>query len=108
MSSTIPLSLTFLYRRLEAATSRLEDMATAVDPSNPLNAQTIAASEAEHSGMKATDGQIARSSSAPPAAAQPLPRVVQEFDKIILEDVKAFVEASEKLGGLVAEQVSLR
>ena len=37
---------------------------------------------------------------------EPLPKQVEQFDKLIDSDVTAFVEAAAKVGGLVDEQVS--
>jgi hypothetical protein len=81
-------------------------MATAVDPSKPLNAE-VAAAEAESQAAKQPDGGEQRSASAPSAVAEPLPKTIEDFDKILKEDVQIFIAASEKLGGLVQEQVSL-
>lgn len=92
--------LTMVCRRLEAATSRLEDMATSVDASHPSTVAAI------HGANAATPGGQPVAPTPPPAPTpEPLPRTVEEFDKIIDEDVKAFVTASEKIGGLVEEQV---
>lgn len=88
--------------RLEAATSRLEDMATSVDASHP---DTVAAITKASS----VPGELAAAAAAfietPPPPVQPLPRSVEDFDKIIKEEVQAFVTASEKIGGLVEQQV---
>lgn len=85
--------------RLEAATSRLEDMATSVDESHP---STIAAM------TTATGSSVNQSTPVlpqPQPLAEPLPRAIEEFDKFIAEDVNSFVAASEKLGDLVKQQV---
>ena len=37
---------------------------------------------------------------------EPLPKQVEQFDKLIDSDVTAFVEAAARVGGLVDEQVS--
>jgi adenylyl cyclase-associated protein len=104
MPHSLP-QLMLLVRRLEAATSRLEDMATAVDPSKPLNAE-VAAAEAQSLAAKQPDGAGPRSASAPAAVAEPLPKTIEDFDKILKEDVQVFLAASDKLGGLIHEQVS--
>lgn len=46
--------------------------------------------------------------SAPPAppAAPSLPPQIEDFDALINGDVRSFVDLGEKIGGLVAEQVS--
>lgn len=38
-------------------------------------------------------------------AAEPLPPAIDDFDAVINGDVKTFVNMSEEIGGLVAEQV---
>ena len=45
----------------------------------------------------------------PPAApvAAPVPPQIEDFDALIKGDVQNFVNLGEKIGGLVAEQVSL-
>ena len=101
MPSALPakLALTILGR-LEAATSRLEDLVPTIsDPSlntdgaQPLRDQAI-------SGDRALDqpGMHSRHMEA-------LPPVIDDFDTIINEQVKSFVNMSEEIGGLVAEQV---
>ena len=94
--------LTILYRRLEAATSRLEDIATSVDSSHP---EIVAAINA--AGL-APDTDHAPSAPAPtPQPAEPLPQSIEDFDKFVNEDVQAFEVASGKLGGLVEQQVGI-
>ena len=96
--------LTTLLLRLEAATSRLEDIATSVDSTHP---ETIAAI----STAQATIAENAAAAALPAAAApppEPLPRSIEDFDNVINEDVKEFVAASEAVGGLVQQQVSGR
>jgi hypothetical protein len=96
--------LTTLLLRLEAATSRLEDIATSVDSTHP---ETIAAI----STAQATIAENAAAAALPVAAApppEPLPRSIEDFDNVINEDVKEFVAASEAVGGLVQQQVSGR
>jgi adenylyl cyclase-associated protein len=95
--------LTTLILRLEAATSRLEDIATSVDSTHP---ETVAAI----STAQATIAENAAAAAIPVAAAappEPLPRSIEDFDKLINEDVKAFVSASEAVGGLVQQQVRI-
>lgn len=90
--------LTRCYLRLEAATSRLEDMATSVDSSH---SETIAAIQKTQSGQ----GEAASSSSVIAPPPEPVPPSIEDFDAIIENDVKHFVTTSESLGGLVEQQV---
>lgn len=98
----ISLPLTVLIR-LEAATSRLEDMVPAM--SDPSAASNGMASLPE-SGLTAP-GADARGGAASPSqqTAAPLPPAIDDFDALINGDVKTFVNMSEEIGGLVAEQV---
>ncbi len=88
-----------MYYRLEAATSRLEDMATSVDASHP---ETVAAITSASVPQPEATPTVAEP---PPQAAEALPRTIEEFDKLIHEDVQGLVNASEKIGGLVEQQV---
>src|SRR5947208_2037450 len=88
--------------RLEAATSRLEDMATSVDASHP---DTVAAINSASPAPTLASAVTAQEPA--PQPAEPLPRSIEEFDKIIKEDVQGFVTASEKIGGLVEQQVHI-
>lgn len=89
------------YRRLEAATSRLEDMATSVDASHPETVAAITSAIAPQPEPTPTITEPA------PQPVEPLPRTIEDFDTLIQEDVKAFVSASEKVGGLVEQQVCI-
>lgn len=99
----IPL---ILLRRLEAATSRLEDMVPSIsDPSASANG----VSSLPESGLTAPGGGLRGE----PGAAQqqpmaPLPPAIDDFDALINGDVKTFVNMSEEIGGLVAEQVGCK
>lgn len=98
----INLPLTVLIR-LEAATSRLEDMVpTMSDPSPGSNG----IASLPESGLTAP-GADARGGAASPSqqTAAPLPPAIDDFDALINGDVKTFVNMSEEIGGLVAEQV---
>ncbi|RAK71645.1 adenylate cyclase-binding protein [Aspergillus fijiensis CBS 313.89] len=91
-------NLTTLIKRLEAATSRLEDMAMSLD--DPNSPKTIGAIAAPETATPETP------KAAPPAtpAAPPVPPQIQDFDTLINEDVRTFVELGQKINGLVGEQ----
>jgi adenylyl cyclase-associated protein len=89
-----------IYRRLEAATSRLEDMAASVDSSHPPTGTATSDSAVPHQHPSLT------TAAAP--SAEPLPPSIEDFDKILEQEVNAFVKASEKVGGLVEQQVWAR
>lgn len=117
-----------IFDRLEAATSRLEDMAVPVDSSQSLSA-TPGSNDSSRGGLKSnevgnrgnvissTSPSLVSSSATTTGGARrgegenaidgglSLPVVVSEFDKIISEEVTQFVEAGEKIGELVHQQV---
>lgn len=89
--------------RLEAATSRLEDMAMSLDDPNVakgLGTPSPAAPATPEPPKPAPPPP------APPAAPQ-VPPQIQDFDALIKGDVQNFVNLGEKVGGLVAEQVRI-
>ncbi|KAG2415273.1 hypothetical protein HFD88_006464 [Aspergillus terreus] len=91
-------NLTTLIKRLEAATSRLEDMAMSLDdPNSPKAINSAGAPEA------VAPPQPQPAPSAAPVA-PPIPPQIQDFDTLINQDVKNFVDLGEKIGSLVAEQ----
>ena len=96
-------SLTLL-RRLEAATSRLEDMVPTMTGSSASANGQPALPEAGLStgrGIDRPSGII----SSPQLVLEPLPPAIDDFDALINGDVKTYVNMSEEIGGLVAEQV---
>lgn len=102
MAAKLPqqLALTILAR-LEAATSRLEDMVPNIGDS--ANGDQSNGGQ----GMTAAEG-MAQARGVPPAPQkhlETLPPVIDDFDGIINGEVKTFVNMSEEIGGLVAEQV---
>lgn len=103
MPSTLParLALTILTR-LEAATSRLEDLVPTIGDSPLTTDGAQSLSDQRPSAHSALDQ--ARS---PSRHMETLPPVIDDFDAIINGQVKSFVNMSEEIGGLVAEQVWL-
>lgn len=85
--------------RLEAATSRLEDMAMSLDDHESQKASGSSAAPEP----QASEGPTPTEPPAPAAA--PLPPQIEDFDKLISNEVRNFVELGQKVGGLVAEQV---
>ncbi|KAK9414037.1 putative Adenylyl cyclase-associated protein [Seiridium unicorne] len=112
MAATNMHNLTTLIKRLEAATSRLEDIAssTAELPQGvPALQQTTATppsaiSPAAGPTTNATPAPLPPVSKAAPP--EPVPEVVEDFDAFISLSVDKYVQASNKLGGLLAEQAA--
>lgn len=90
-----PNVLTTVIRRLEAATSRLEDIAStsvAFDATAP--SQTAGASTLSTPSEAST-----------PKAAESLPPSIQAFDKLLDTELKEWLELSAKLGDVINGQV---
>ena len=101
MPSTLPATLALtILGRLEAATSRLEDLVPSIaDPS-------LAADGAPSLSGQGPSTDRALDQARPPSRhLEALPPVIEDFDAIINGQVKSFVNMSEEIGGLVAEQV---
>ena len=111
--------LTSLLGRLEAATSRLEDMAqptfdssaqgTPAASTSAPGAGGIAPAAAATAAAATAGGRGAHAVLHTPtqAPAEVLPASIGAFDQLVAADVKKFVGLSEQIGGVVAEQVSL-
>lgn len=88
--------------RLEAATSRLEDIAAI--PSYPSSSGAVSA-------ITSTASAASTIKNVPPPQApvpeEPLPASVEEFDELIAGAVAKYVEKSKGLGELIAEQVRM-
>ena len=97
------ISLTIL-RRLEAATSRLEDMVPHMSEQSTVTngVSSPDKSQSTAGGVKQSEGAV----TSPAPSAPPLPASIDDFDAMINGDVTTFVAMSEEIGGLLAEQVS--
>ena len=93
-------ALTQLISRLEAATSRLEDIASSAETLPTTNGTTGAPSAPPPSGPlpQPPTGQKE-------APKQELPQSIEDFDTLLNGDVKAWTDLSRSLGGVIAEQV---
>lgn len=92
-----------LLIRLEAATSRLEDMVPTIGDTNGAISGAIPSEDATTGAAVGTD-QI-RKDVSPQPLVEPLPPAIDDFDAIINGPVSTFVNMSEDIGGLIAEQV---
>ncbi len=92
-----------IMNRLEAATSRLEDIAqTTVDPGmNGVSSDsaTIKGSASFSSATTSLQPSVRQAESLPPS--------IGAFDEIINTDVTKFVKLGEQIGGVLSEQVGL-
>jgi len=106
-SSTVstPISLTTLLRRLEAATLRLEDIATSVIL--PSESPTTAATPASPPNGAPTPVIIPPTPTPKPSPkAEYVPKEVQDFGAIISGDVATYIKLSN-LDPLLAQQAQL-
>ncbi|CAJ2512344.1 Uu.00g053590.m01.CDS01 [Anthostomella pinea] len=102
-----------LLSRLEAATTRLEDIASStieLPHAVPALAHTIPTPLGQSGAASPAPLPPVSSSTPSPAPKQTpqetLPESVEEFDAFISQSVDKYVKASNKLGGLVAEQAA--
>ncbi|KAL7629070.1 suppressor of rasval19 [Parahypoxylon ruwenzoriense] len=106
-------NLVTLIKRLEAATTRLEDIASStieLPHAVPGLSTTLTIPSGPSSTASPTPQQHHASAPSPPAPKpapqEPLPESIEEFDAFINQSVDKYIKASNKLGGLIAEQAS--
>lgn len=99
-----PNALTLLTRRLEAATSRLEDIASSATGHDEADGAKGLSSSSSAPELPSLSKSV-QPSAAP--AAPPLPRTVQEMDEMMEQELASFVTASKSLDGPLADQVYL-
>ncbi|KAF4446465.1 hypothetical protein F53441_9869 [Fusarium austroafricanum] len=102
-------NLTTLIKRLEAATSRLEDIASSTEPPTDgtvLN-QTIPSPPNPSLAAPTPPAAAAPKAAKPEPAVEPLPESIEEFDAFLSTSVDKYVKLSHQLGGLVADQAAL-
>ena len=89
-------------RRLEAATLRLEDMASSTIP---LSGSQTLVEPAAPAALSAPAAPTVSPPTPSAPAAPPVPESVERFDEFMTQTVQKYVKTSNVLGGLVAEQV---
>ena len=94
--------LTTLVKRLEAATSRLEDLIPSVDSEPPNGADS---SQAPRS-VSGTAGQVPTSAAQSTPKQEPFPPAIEDFNTFMNTELKDFRDRSEKIGSSVVEQAS--
>ena len=94
-----------ILARLEAATSRLEDMVPSMgENSSALNGHP----STQPQGLAFNDDHARGASPQPQRHVETLPPAIDDFDTMINTEVKTYVNISEEIGGLVAEQVGVQ
>lgn len=96
----------FHFDSLEAATSRLEDIATSTElPKDAMPQLNQSASSPADASAVSTPPPAAAPSAAPKPPSEPLPESLEEFDAFLNSTVDRFIELSNELGGPIAKQV---
>lgn len=97
-------NLPALIKRLEAATNLLESIvAPNLGDASASTNGTTSNDEAVLAAGGRTD-QPRGVTPSPQPISEPLPPAIEDFDTIIAEEVQAYANMSEEIGGLVAEQ----
>jgi adenylyl cyclase-associated protein len=93
--------LTSMVRRLEAATSRLEDIASSALPNSDDAAASLNGASTE-----ATPGVTAANTSdnTPKLVAESAPPAIEAFDELVNAELKNWLELSGKLGSVIEGQ----
>ena len=95
------IELTSIINRLEAATSRLEDMAACTIDLPKING--AAPTPAPTGPLPPPPTRAV--AEAPKAVVEALPESVEDFDAFLSGPLKRYVNLSDEVGGPVAEQV---
>lgn len=103
-------ALTQLIRRLEAATSRLEDIASSTASFEQPTANGAPSGTVHQTSsmpeLPTVSGDSPQPPSQPAAPAQAaLPATIIDMDNMITGDLKKFVDAGEGLDKIIADQV---
>lgn len=102
-------TLTSLFRRLEAATSRLEDIATSAASFDTAQAKGLSTSSGNPATVSAPElpGVSKSVPAAPPTPnASSVPAQVADLDELMQNDVTRFVNASKELDATISEQAA--
>jgi|SRR6266542_2619683 len=91
-------TLTTLIKRLEAATSRLEDLGASSSAANNLGRNSVGGQPAAPSLVSSQSNDAVVGGEVPPALAA--------YDELIEGPLKTFLELSKVIGGLVEDQVN--
>ncbi|EQB59199.1 hypothetical protein CGLO_00457 [Colletotrichum gloeosporioides Cg-14] len=101
-------NLTTLIKRLEAATARLEDIASSTielpQAVPSLNQSVTTPPSASNTSLPAPPPPQA--AAAPQAPPEPVPESIEEFDQLLATTVDKYVKISKQLGGLIADQAA--
>lgn len=95
-----------LIHRLEAATSRLEDIASSAQPFEPsATGHHVGPSDGSSLAVPSQNQRASTPGASSTQSQEPLPESIEDFDTLINGDLKAYNDLSQALGGVIAEQV---
>lgn len=94
--------LTAMLRRLEAATSRLEDIASSSFPDGDSSAAR--AHESSNTNSPAPESSLASSSPTPKVVADSAPPAIRAFDELVSTELRTWLDLSAKLGSVIDGQ----
>lgn len=94
--------LTSMVRRLEAATSRLEDIASTSFPNGEAGAKGINGSTS--TVTPAAGAAAAPSNTTPTVVVESAPPAIEAFDEVANNELKTWLELSGKLGSVIEGQ----
>ncbi|KAH6631959.1 adenylate cyclase associated N terminal-domain-containing protein [Chaetomium tenue] len=108
MASNSMHNLITLIKRLEAATSRLEDIAQSSfeAPQDAPTVQQQGAAPKLSAPPLPGSPQTAIGPSPPAPAPEPVPEVIEKFDDLINQPLASWAKLSNDIGGLVAKQAA--
>ncbi|POS79748.1 hypothetical protein DHEL01_v201879 [Diaporthe helianthi] len=111
VSSDTNQRVTNLLHRLEAATSRLEDIASStieIPQAVPALKETLASPDGSTKAVSDTPSRAPSAPAPPPVAAaaadEDLPDSIEDFDAFLKTCVEKYSKLSEAIGGVIAEQ----
>lgn len=99
-----------LLSRLEAATSRLEDIASStieIPQTVPVLQETLATPVPDDPKSVSDAPSAAAAIQPPPPVNEPLPESIEDFDTFLKTSIDKYSKLSIQLGGLIAEQAAL-
>lgn len=95
-------ALTLMVRRLEAATSRLEDIASSSFPDGDTRA--VGATGSTTTSSPSAGAAIANPEAAPKVVAESAPPAIEAFDEVVNTELKNWLELSGNLGSVIEGQ----
>lgn len=103
MQIRVDSQLTSMFRRLEAATSRLEDIASSSLP-NGGDSGAAGPNAPTAKGLPGAAPTIADPDATPQVVAESVPPTIDAFDALVKSELETWLELSGRLGGVIEGQ----